>query len=730
MATWGLAWPAPQALTLSFAPDGTAVAGQRSQLFQSLDAQLGAGNWEGSILKAVQTWASNANINVGVVTDGGEPIGTPGPAQGDPRFGDIRITAAALAPGVVATTAPYDPSLGTYAGDVILNSSYDFDAAESGGYDLYTVMLHEAGHVFGFADSSDPSSFMSNVYTSAKTGIGPDAVSALQALYGPPVGSSGYKGSGKASPIPNPPSGSTVSTVTANLSAPQQQDFYAIQAPSSASTAGADFSVKTAGISLLVPSLTVFDAAGNSLATSSASGPLDGGASVHLNSVTPGGKYLVEVAGATGDVFAVGAYQLSVNLNAVGKGGGGPGKATSLPEPKNYTGETPLIVTGQIASAATPTLYSFTSPAANPNGVTVQLTEWGIGLKAPQVQILDASGRIVASASTSDPSNTNSSVHLDGVIPNSTYYVLATTGINTGLGVGTFQLQVSFNSAAQGSSAVTMTMPNIPVGVSGKNPTNNTTIGQAAQLQSPDGSRYATLGTLSTAAPQNFYSLGPPKLATGQSKFMTVTVEALQAGGLDAWATVFDNNGNPVPALCLAHEGGIVVLQVPVDPSVKNYILEVAPSQPGGPGTSGDYYLGVQFGAAGAVTQSLASGALTAPNPVAPPPLVGFTADQPRYYRFLLGATAGTSSPGLAVQATIQDANGNVVATMTTPANEAASLTVFLAPGSYTIAIMPVNQVAGASPPISWTLTDEALSDPILPYTYKGSGASGSTLPS
>ena len=79
-ATWGIPWADPEHLTMSFAPDGTNVFGQSNTLFGTLNAQLGAGTWETTILKAVQTWASNANINVGLVSDGGEAIGTAGPA--------------------------------------------------------------------------------------------------------------------------------------------------------------------------------------------------------------------------------------------------------------------------------------------------------------------------------------------------------------------------------------------------------------------------------------------------------------------------------------------------------------------------------------------------------------------------------------------------------------------------------------------------------------------------
>src|SRR3954471_3493950 len=96
-ATFGVPWADPSHLTLSFAPDGTAIAGHTSSLFQTLNAQERTADWQRQILLAFQTWAVNANINIGLVNDGGQAFGTAGNSQHDPRFGDIRIGAQKMA---------------------------------------------------------------------------------------------------------------------------------------------------------------------------------------------------------------------------------------------------------------------------------------------------------------------------------------------------------------------------------------------------------------------------------------------------------------------------------------------------------------------------------------------------------------------------------------------------------------------------------------------------------
>ena len=99
-AAIGLAWREPTHLTLSFAPDGTAIAGDASVLFQDLDAQFpNPTAWQDVIASAFQSWAAQTNISIGLVADDGAPFGVAGQMQGNPGFGDIRNRRQAVVSG-------------------------------------------------------------------------------------------------------------------------------------------------------------------------------------------------------------------------------------------------------------------------------------------------------------------------------------------------------------------------------------------------------------------------------------------------------------------------------------------------------------------------------------------------------------------------------------------------------------------------------------------------------
>src|SRR5207248_8411766 len=133
-STFGRPWLDPQHLTLSFAPDGTAAGPLASNLSQTLNAVAPASTWQQEILRAFQTWAALGNVNIAVIPDRGDPLGASGLAEGDSRFGDIRVVGEALTPEVVATGGPFKLNGSTWGGDLVFNTNYPFGIKQAGAY--------------------------------------------------------------------------------------------------------------------------------------------------------------------------------------------------------------------------------------------------------------------------------------------------------------------------------------------------------------------------------------------------------------------------------------------------------------------------------------------------------------------------------------------------------------------------------------------------------------------
>ncbi len=319
-ALFGTPWPDASHLTLSFAPDGTQVAGQPSNLFARLDAQMPRAVWQGEVLRAFQSWAVNANINFSVVPDGGQPFGAPGQTQGDPRFGDIRIAARPLSPSALAVSVPLDPYLsGTWAGDILINSSVSFNSSK-----LFPVMLHEVGHILGLSESKDPHSIMYPRLGTQRALSGGD-VAALQRLYGPRQGDSweGPHGNNTLATAANISAplgtgsldGGTPLVVFGDVTATSQRDFFSIQVPANYTDA-ITFQVQTTGLSLLAPSLTLYDGSGHVVGHAEAGGATGGTVSVQIGEANPSQTYYVRVSGARSDVFGVGRYALVASFDS------------------------------------------------------------------------------------------------------------------------------------------------------------------------------------------------------------------------------------------------------------------------------------------------------------------------------------------------------------------------------------------------------------------------------
>ncbi|HEY1377272.1 MAG TPA: hypothetical protein VGF55_10785, partial [Gemmataceae bacterium] len=325
-ATSGITWPDGAHLTLSFVPDGTRVADYRSSLFATLNQVGSTAAWQQAILKAFQAWASQANLNVGVVPDGGQPLGTSGAVQGDARFGDIRIAAAPLAPGTLMTNTPFEWSGTTWSGDVLVNSSYLFSLGGGGRtYDLYTAMLNEAGNVFGVLDShTDAASAVYYQYAGAKTGLDANDVADVHAQYGTraPDQYDAAGGNGTAGTATNLGIPLTGVGLQADITTAADVDYYKFSIPVlTPGVLGLNIQLTTSGLSSLVGGLQVTNVLGQVVGSATATDPLHGDLTVTvsggglLGGLLGGLGYTVKVAAGNNAAFAVGSYNLTVSYS-------------------------------------------------------------------------------------------------------------------------------------------------------------------------------------------------------------------------------------------------------------------------------------------------------------------------------------------------------------------------------------------------------------------------------
>jgi hypothetical protein len=472
-ATWGVPWPDPGHLTLSFVTDGTQTPLGPSQLDRVLTAAAGGvAAGERIVLSAFQTWAAQSNINIGVVADGGQPLGTTGAVQGDARFGDIRIAAAPLSPDSVANSLPFSWSGTTLSGDVILNSNLPYGVGNSSSlYDLYSVAIHEAGHVFGFGDitAAGSTSVMNQTY-SYRTGLTAGDVSALQSLYGTPQANAYSYNNTIFTPAPMPQTSSGELLVTAGLSTPSSVEFFKFNTPLITTTlSGIAVRLKAEGMSLLTAKVTVYDSLGRQIAATQSTDPLNNDLILtfepNLFNALLGGTYYVKVQGATpGSSFDVGSYKLAVDflsLNsvlapitttvaAVASNGLISTLATALGVQSNPGGADArfdAIYRGMLTKSGQVDTYRFeTDKYAAGTLVNLNVMVWGLDATPldPEVRVYDANGNPVAFQVLANETGLFS-VQVPNAVADSTYYVQVFARQGAAQSTGSYFFAADFN---------------------------------------------------------------------------------------------------------------------------------------------------------------------------------------------------------------------------------------------------------------------------------------------
>jgi hypothetical protein len=340
-------WTYDSRITYSFMPDGTSIGGVPSVLFQTLNQNNSTSAWQQQIKEAASLWENSSNINLALVSDGGEPVGTSGNQQDDPRFGDIRIGAIPLGPGVLAETfLPPPANGGTDAGDIILNSSINWQI--NNNYDVMTVMAHEFGHALGLGDSTVAGSVMYGTYSGIDQSLSSDDQAGIQSVYGARQFDI-YNNAGKrdntymtATNINSTiNSSSQIAIPGLDITTAGDSEWFYVNVP--ASTSGTmSVSVQSSNLSSLSPEVQVYSSALSLVGQASAQNSMGATVSVSNISVKASQGFYIKVM-AAGGPGPIGGYGLLVNF-------GSPTQAPIAP-PNTVVAQQPDQGSGSINNA-------------------------------------------------------------------------------------------------------------------------------------------------------------------------------------------------------------------------------------------------------------------------------------------------------------------------------------------------------------------------------------------
>ncbi|MCA9217215.1 MAG: cadherin-like domain-containing protein, partial [Planctomycetales bacterium] len=298
------------------ANDGVDVAGESNGLDTYFESVLPNESWRETILSAFQQWASETNANVGLVEETGNfAFGAPGARTGDARFGDIRIGARPLATNVHAVSVSHDAfTSGTWSGDVLFNTNVPIESVDQ----LFSVALHEAGHVFGLGHSDQPNSVMHMHGGAGETALNQQDIANMRSLYGNRSADSfdaaktndslsmasilrlNRRGSGVL--------GATPTVAFADLGA-NDVDYYKVELPGNY-TGPVTIRLRSSGVSLLAPDMRLMDANGNELTRLTSAGSSGDLLVTTLTADQLHNGLSVRVASQNSD-FAIGAYSIA-----------------------------------------------------------------------------------------------------------------------------------------------------------------------------------------------------------------------------------------------------------------------------------------------------------------------------------------------------------------------------------------------------------------------------------
>jgi hypothetical protein len=319
----GYSW-ANTNVTISFVPDGSQISTaqtngtQLTNLFSTYNATATTAAWQEEFLRAWQTWADVTPLNFRVVSDNGAPYNGSGPTQGSSNYGDTRIWGMPFSDSY-AEYSWYPWGGTTGGGDSSYNTKRVLHVNPASYPTIYAVALHGAGLTIGLGETTNSATVMYPTIERAYTGLSADDIAGAQAIYGarkPDAyeGSTGNNTLSTAYLLSLNSSG--VFNINADLTKPCESDYFRVVAPTGGNGT-LTVTLDAADHSLLIPTLTVYDASGNVLGKATAAS-YGSKLTINFSGLTAGHGYYIGVSPAPGaGYFGQGAYGLSAKFGGI-----------------------------------------------------------------------------------------------------------------------------------------------------------------------------------------------------------------------------------------------------------------------------------------------------------------------------------------------------------------------------------------------------------------------------
>jgi hypothetical protein len=247
---------------------------------------------------------------------------------------------------------------------------------------------------------------------------------------------------------------------------------------------------------------------------------------------------------------------------------------------------------------------------------------------------------------------------------------------------------------------------------------NATRLKRAAQ-STPGYRDFYAEGNLSSSTDVDFYRLRAPSARDSKAPSLTVLVWMKNVGGIAPAVTVYDARGNELSADVVVNADGTEVVRVSAaKPGAVYFVAVRSASYPPSSPTpiDGRYGLGVEFGAPAAVESVVAGGTLSgAFGDTAQQDFRSVVLLQGQVLNLTISAGTPNTTAGTAMEVTLYDQSGHVVFDQVLTAGQTLQKTLFLPKGSYTFRFVGGTSDGSPLPPMSYVVTDVALSEPIGP---------------